>query len=170
MTLHMLVQVPLFVLCGAFLAGAMPARWRARVDRWNAYGIAGLFFVALAMALLMIPRVLDLAVADVRVDLVKAAVLLAAGAALRLSWKRAGALVQGFFLGNVLPMTGAIGQLYQDSPLRLCNAYLLGDQVRLGQWLVGIAVLAGVVWLASIAAAMMRREDSAGLPGPAHRA
>lgn len=170
MTLHMLVQAPLVMLCGAVLAGSMPTRWRGRIDRWNAYGVAGLFGVALAMALLMIPRVLDLAVADARVDFVKAAVLLAAGAALRLSWKRAGALVQGFFLGNVLPMTGAVGQLYQDSPLRLCNAYLLGDQVRLGQWLVGIAVLAAVAWLGSIARDMVRREAAAGLPGEGHRA
>jgi hypothetical protein len=150
MSLHMLVQAPLLALCGAVLAAALPARWRERIDRWNAHGIAGLFAVALAMALLMVPRLLDLAVADPRVDLIKAAILLACGAALRVSWARAGALVQGFFLGNVLPMTGAIGQLYQDSPLRLCNAYLLDDQVRLGQALVGAAVLAGVGWSARL--------------------
>src|SRR5512140_2942338 len=141
MSLHMLVQVPLFVLCGAVAAGALPSRWRGRLDRWNAHGMAGLFAVALATALLMIPRVLDLAVADWRIDAVKAVALIACGMALRLSWTRAGALVQGFFLGNVLPMTAAVGQLYQDSPLRLCNAYLLDDQVRLGRMLVGLAVV-----------------------------
>jgi hypothetical protein len=167
MSLHMLLQVPLLAGCGAVLAGSLPARWRERIDRWNAHGIAGLFAVALAMALLMVPRLLDLAVADVRVDLAKALVLLACGAALRLSWTRAGALVQGFFLGNVLPMLGAVGQLYQDSPLRLCNAYLLDDQVRLGQALVGAAVVLGVAWFAQLLIVLVRREAAADLPSHA---
>jgi hypothetical protein len=64
-----------------------------------------------------------------------------AGAALRLSWRPAGLVVQGFFLGNVLPMTAVVGQLYIDAPLRLCNAYLLDDQARLGQWLIALAAL-----------------------------
>ena len=34
-----------------------------------------------------------------------------AGAALRLSWRPAGLVVQGFFLGNVLPMSAVVGQL-----------------------------------------------------------
>jgi hypothetical protein len=164
MSLHMLLQVPLLAACGALLAGSLPARWRARIDAWNAHGIAGLLAVALAMALLMVPRLLDLAVADLRVDLAKALVLLACGAALRLSWTRAGALVQGFFLGNVLPMTGAVGQLYQDSPLRLCNAYLLDDQVRLGQALVAVAIAVGVAWFAQLLIVLVRRESAADLP------
>jgi len=163
MTLHMLVQGPLLVLCGALAAGGLPARTRARLDAWNAYGIAGLFGTALVFALLMIPRMLDLAVADLRIDMIKALAVVGCGIALRLSWRRAGAMVQGFFLGNMLPMTGAVGQMYQDSPLRLCNAYLLGDQVLLGQWLVALAVAAGILWFALLARALVRREDAAGL-------
>jgi hypothetical protein len=165
MSLQMLVQAPLFVLCGALVAPALGARWRGHFTRWNAHGIAGLFAVALATALLMVPRVLDLAVADARIDAIKALVLLACGFALRLSWARAGALVQGFFLGNVLPMTAAVGQLYQDSPLRLCNAYLLDDQVRLGQGLVIVSVVLGVAWFAQLLVALVRREAAA-LPAP----
>ena len=162
MSLHMLVQVPLLAAAGAVLAGSLPARVRARMDRWNAYGVAGLFAVALAMALLMVPRLLDLAVADLRVDLAKAAILLACGAALRLSWARAGALVQGFFLGNVLPMMGAVGQVYQDSPLRLCNAYLLEDQLRLGQGLVAASVAIGAVWFTVLIVRLARSEAPEG--------
>jgi hypothetical protein len=169
MSMHMLVQVPLLALCGGALAGSVPQRQREAIDRWNTHGIAGLFAVALAMALLMVPRLLDLAVADLRSDLAKAVVVLACGAALRLSWARAGALVQGFFLGNVLPMMGAVGQLYQDSPLRLCNAYLLGDQVRLGQALVAAAIVLGVAWFARLLIVLVRRE-AAGLPSQASQA
>jgi hypothetical protein len=163
MTAQMLLQFPLLALCGFVLAAALPARWRARVDAWNAYGISGLFAVALILAVLMIPRLLDLAVvAGGRFEVAKWLALLACGAALRLSWRRAGLLVQGFFLGNVLPMTAAVGQLYQDSPLRLCNAYLLDDQVRLGQWLVAVSVLIGVTWFTLLVLRLMRG------PGPEH--
>lgn len=163
MTLHMLVQAPLLMSCGALIAGGLTASWRQRIEAWNSYGITGLFATALVLALIMIPRLLDLALTDLGFDAAKALALVACGGALRLSWRRAGALVQGFFLGNVLPMTAAAGQLYQDSPLRLCNAYLLDDQVRLGQLLVALAVATGIAWFAWLVRALARRE-SAGLP------
>ena len=144
MTSHMLLQFPLLALAGGLLAGALSPRVRLRPEAWNAHGITGLLFAALVTMLLMIPRVLDLALVDARVEAAKWIALLACGAALRLSWRRAGLLVQGFFLGNMLPMTAAAGQLYADSPLRLCNAYLLDDQVRLGTGMVALAVLLAV--------------------------
>lgn len=168
MTPHMLVQFPLVALCGAMLAHALPLRWHARFDRWNAYGVGGLLAAALVLAVLMIPRVLDLALVDARVETVKWLALLLCGAALRVSWRPAGLLVQGFFLGNVLPMTVVAGHLFQDTPVRLCNAYLLDDQVRLGQWLVGLAACVAAGWFAQVVRAMMRRDAAAALvTGPA---
>lgn len=155
---HMLLQVPVLLLCGAALVPNLGARAGARLARWNSHGLTGLAAFALATALLMVPRVLDLAVTDLRFDAAKAAVLLACGAALRVSWRPAGAVVQGFFLGNVLPMMGVVGQLYQSSPLRLCNAYLLDDQVRLGEALVGAAAVIGVVWFVALVLRMTRAQ------------
>lgn len=165
MSLHMLVQFPLLALAGWLLARALPHRWRARLDTWNAHGIAGLLFVALTMALLMIPRLLDLALADLRIDVAKMSALVLSGAAVQLSWTRAGKLVQGFFLGNVLPMTAAVGQLFQDTPLRLCNAYLLDDQDRVGTALVALALLAGATWLADLMRTVARDGGPRVLPG-----
>jgi hypothetical protein len=128
------------------------------VARWNAHGIAGLVGVALVLAVLMVPRVLDLAARRHRGRQVRRAA--AAGAALRLSWRAAGLVVQGFFLGNMLPMTAVVGQLYIDAPLRLCNAYLLDDQARLGQWLIALAVLLALGWLAQVGWWMARREGA----------
>lgn len=161
MTLHMLVQFPLLAGCGWLLAGALPGSWRQRLERWNALGISGLLAIALVLGVLMIPRVLDLALVDGRVEIAKWLALLACGAALRLSWRPAGLLVQGFFLGNVLPMTAVAGHLYQDSPVRLCNAYLLDDQVRLGQLLVGICIAVAVAWFTKLTWTLMRREEAA---------
>ena len=87
------------------------------------------------------------------------ALLLLAGAALRLSWAPAGLLMQGFFLGNLLPMMAVAGQLYADSPVRICNAYLLDDQARLGEWLIALACVAAVGWLAQVARTMVLREE-----------
>ncbi len=158
---HMVLQFPLLMLAGALLAAALPQRARAAVARCNAHGIAGLVFVAMVLAVLMVPRVLDLALRDPAIEAAKCAALLGAGAALRLSWRVAGLVVQGFFLGNMLPMTAVVGELYIDTPLRLCNAYLLDDQARLGQWLVGLAALLALGWLARVGWWMVRREGDA---------
>ncbi|SDM47897.1 hypothetical protein SAMN05428957_106173 [Oryzisolibacter propanilivorax] len=147
---HMLLQLPLLALAGALMAAALPARSRTALARWNAQGISGLVLVAVVLAVLMVPRVLDLALRSAGVEAAKFAALVLAGAALRLSWAPAGRIVQGFFLGNTLPMTFVVGQLYVDAPLRLCNAYLLDDQERLGHWLMALAAVLASAWLARV--------------------
>ncbi len=158
---HMVWQFPLLMATGALLAAGLPERARAAIARCNAMGIAGLLLVALVLALGMVPRVLDLVLLRPEVEWTKLAALVAAGAALRLSWRPAGVVLQFFFLGNVLPMMAVVGTLYVESPLRLCNAYLLDDQVRLGEWLIGAAAGVAVAWLAWVAWAMVRREARA---------
>ena len=147
MGLHMLVQFPALMLAGALLGAAPAAPLRRRLAAWNALGISGLAAVALILAVLMIPRVLDLALVEPRVEAAKVAALLLAGAVLRPSWRAGGLMVQAFFLGNVLPMTVIVGTLYQDAPLRLCNAYRLDDQQRLGLVLVWGAGTLAALWL-----------------------
>lgn len=161
---HMVLQFPLWMLAGALLTGGLPSAARAGVARWNAQGISGLILVGAVLSVLMVPRVLDLALVLPWVEASKSAALLLAGAALRLSWRAAGLVVQGFFLGNLLPMTAVVGQLYIDSPLRLCNAYLLDDQAQLGQWLVSTAALLALGWLAQVAWWATQREGVSAAP------
>ncbi|MES2399719.1 MAG: hypothetical protein V4573_07020 [Pseudomonadota bacterium] len=164
MTTHMLLQYPLIATAGFLLAAPVPARWLIRLNAWNAYGITGLLAIALILGILMIPRVLDLALTDDRIDLAKWLALLFSGAAMRLSWQAAGLLVQGFFLGNVLPMMAVVGYLYESSPVRVCNAYLLDDQVKLGQWLVWISVGVALTWFTGLVRTLMQKEDATALP------
>ena len=164
MSAHMLIQYPLLALAGYWLAAALPPRSLARLQRWNAHGIAGLFASAMILAILMIPRVLDLALVDGRIALAKALALVFFGAALRLSWRPAGLLVQGFYLGNVLPMMAVVGNLYASSPVRVCNAYLLGDQARLGQLLIWLSAGIALVWGAMLVRTLMQREAVFALP------
>lgn len=159
---HMLVQAPLLLLAGALLASAAGPGLRAALARWNVLGISGLVAAGAVLGLLMVPRVLDLALAEPAVEAAKFALLLLAGAALALSWRPAGLLVQAFFLGNMLPMTAVAGQLYADSPVRVCNAYLLDDQARLGEWLIALACAAAVLWLAQVARTVVLREERTG--------
>ena len=155
---HMVLQFPLWMLMGALLVAGLSPAARAHLARWNAYGISGLVGVAAVLAVLMVPRVLDLALVSPSLEAAKCGALLLTGAALRLSWRAAGLVVQGFFLGNVLPMTVVVGQLYIDSPLRLCNAYLLDDQERLGQWLVAGSAALAIGWLAKVAWLVVSRD------------
>lgn len=158
---HMLLQFPLWLLAGALSGAALPAASRQRLARYNAHGISGLLLASLVLALLMVPRVLDLALYRADVEAAKFIALYAAGAALYLSWSLAGRIVQAFFLGNLLPMMVVVGQLYIDSPLRLCNAYLLDDQERLGQWLIALAALLALCWLARVLWQLVQREQAA---------
>ncbi len=162
MAIHMFVQYPALGLAGVLLADGLPRGWQLRLDAWNAFGISGLLFTALALALAMIPRLLDLVLADPLLDALKFAVLVLCGVVLALSWRRAGFIVQGFFLGNVLPMTGVVGVLYMDAPLRLCNAYRLDEQQQVGVALVTLAWAIAIAWLARAGWAVYRREVMAG--------
>ncbi len=171
MTTHMLLQYPALLLAGALLIGGVPRRGQRGLQRFNQLGITGLLGAALTMALLMVPRVLDLALADARVESLKLLALLLSGAALALSWQRAGTVIQAFFLGNVLPMLAVAGTLYQDSPARLCNAYRLDDQQSLGVALVAVSIGILAAWLLRCAFKAAAQTESAARdrPGSASR-
>lgn len=147
MTAHMLVQYTALLLAGGLLVQGLSARRQQALQRWNELGIAGLVGSAVSLAVLMVPRVLDLALVDLRVESLKLVTLVLTGAALRLSWQRAGTVVQVFFLGNLLPMMAVVGTLYQDAVTRVCNAYRLDDQQDLGLALVWIAAGVLALWL-----------------------
>lgn len=170
MSMHMLVQFLALILTGMLLAGALSTKARAQLAQWNAHGIAGLTFAALVLALAMIPRLLDLALVDAHVEFVKFIALLLCGAALRVSWRNAGVIVQGFFLGNVLPMMAIAGSLYETAPARVCNAYRLDEQQWVGQCLTIVAGCIAVVWLARVFWNMTdkQRPAAAVTPAPFH--
>jgi hypothetical protein len=47
-------------------------------------------------------------------------------------------------------MTIAVGSLFRDAPLRLCNAYRLDDQQQLGLALICVAGVTTVVWFLQV--------------------
>ena len=69
-----------------------------------------------------------------------------------------GWVLQGFFLGNLLPMMAVVGVIYQESPLRVCNAYGHDDQQTTGFWMVLCACAVAGVWLWRVMAAQLASE------------
>lgn len=149
MRLHMLVQFPLLVATGLLAAAGLAPRWRAALAPWNRHGITGLLCAALVSMFWMLPKALDDAIAVPALDAAKFVSLsLGVGFALAVSWRPAGLIGRGIFLGNLLPMLAVVGWLYVAAPVRLCNAYLPGQQESTGRLLIGIGILGMLVWLA----------------------
>ncbi len=149
MTLQMLVQIPLLALAGWWLAQGTPG-WLARpLAGWNHRGISGLLLASLTGMVWMLPLAADAALDDPRVTLAKfLSVPLLIGAPIALSWPRAGFVVRGMVLVELIATMLRLGWLYLISPVRLCSNYLLDDQQRLGKILlvVGFAILLVLVW------------------------
>jgi hypothetical protein len=150
MVRHMLVQLPLLLLAGVALASGMTRAQRDAIASFNARGAAGILLALVLGACVMVPRVLDAAVASVASDALKALCLGVAGVALSVSWRAAGLAGQAFVVGNVCWMLAAVGLLLHDTPSRICASYLEGDQQRAGLGLVMMAVLIGLIWVSRI--------------------
>lgn len=148
MTAQMLVQIPLLVLVGWLLQSAVPERLQAMIAGWNSYGITGMVLAVFAAAYWMLPRSLDAATSDALIALVKyISVPLLIGLPLALSWPRMNFIIKGVLLVEFIATFFRLGWLYVSSPSRLCNNYLLGDQQRLGQYMLIIGCLL-LAWIA----------------------
>jgi hypothetical protein len=147
MSLHMNVQLPLLLLCGAGLVWPWQRALGRALAPINRLGVSGLLVATGLFSLWMVPRALDTALASWQIDGLKIASLLLAGGALAVSWRAAGAVVQAFFVGNAVWMAVTVGLLIAQSPSRLCNAYLEDDQRHAGYGLILLALAVGTAWL-----------------------
>lgn len=139
MMLQMLVQFPLLALAGWSIAREAPERLDRRLAPWDRGGVSGLLLASLTSMVWMLPRATDAVLDDPWVALAKfVSVPLMIGAAIALSWPRAGFVVRGVVLLELAATAFRLGWLYLISPVRLCSNYLLDDQQRLGTSLLAI--------------------------------
>ncbi|HEX7057307.1 MAG TPA: hypothetical protein VF260_08965 [Bacilli bacterium] len=141
---QMLGLTPLLVLSGALIFWPANMR-REREKPSRIWGLPGFLFGMFIIAYWMLPRSLDMAVADKTADFIRFVTLpLLAGVPFVKSWSRLSLVAKGFVWANLVSMFIVMGWLYLASPNRLCNYYLLGQQQLLGRcWLVAaIAVSA----------------------------
>jgi len=150
MAVHMAMQMPILIALGVLLSIAARChepRWLAAAD-W--LGIPGIVAVVLGTSIWMLPRALDQAISDSRIDLVKFVTLpLLVGIPLGLSWRRMPPLGRAFIWANFIPKLGAIGGLYLGAPTRLCAYYRLDQQVLAGGTLIAVAIALGMTWFAA---------------------
>jgi len=139
----------LLALAGWWLAAFLVRRPAGAMDAWNRSGISGLLLASLAAMVWMLPRALDAALDVPWVALAKfVGVPWLIGMPLAISWPRAGFVVRGVFLVEVVATTFRLGWLYMVSPVRLCSNYLLTDQQQLGKIMlaIGVAICALLAW------------------------
>lgn len=136
---HMLVQFPLLGGVGFALGRriSLPERWTGAAV---IIGIATVFFW-------MLPRSLDSALTSWTMHLAKFTTLpLAAGLPLTLAWPRLHRVLRGFVKAETISMLGVLGFLYTHAPIRICNSYLITDQVRLGFGFFWVAAALAILW------------------------
>ena len=164
MITHMLVQIPLLAVAGGLLAIDLPASWKVQMGVWNRGGVSGTLVAVIASSWWMVPRALDSALASPQAELLKFVSLpLLVGAPLALSWQPLGTIGRGFVIANVLPMWAVVGWMYVAAPSRVCNYYLVDQQVVAGTALLWVAVIAGA---AACVTAFRPAPPSATVPSP----
>src|SRR5262245_35019530 len=71
MAIHMLVQIPLLAVAGALIAISLPTPATAAFAMWNKRGITGILLALIVSSWWMVPRALDLALAEPVMELTK---------------------------------------------------------------------------------------------------
>ena len=140
MARHMLLQMPLLAWSGWLLHASTGKRVQGGLEPWNYYGLSGFLFIQCVAAFWMVPRALDLALVSSTMAGAKVASWILGGFLLRQSAQQSNIIVELFMLGNFAMMTAAVSDIYERAPIRLCNAYVQGDQV---------ATARGLLWLCS---------------------
>lgn len=147
LTGHMVVQLPLLVIVGWWLGTAMGPLSQQGLNSLNRHGVTGLLLAAFTLAFWLLPRSLDAALQEPAWETAKFLSLpLLAGAPLSRSWPRLPVVARAAIQANLIPMLWVMGWLYIESPVRLCNNYLLDQQLILGRTLWILAAMIGVYW------------------------
>lgn len=148
MALHMLVQLPLLGVAGWQLWPLMQARLASFLQRWDPYGIAGLLAASMTVMLWMLPRSLDAALNEPRVDAMKfATMIMLVGMAMRWSWPRLSMVIRGVVWSNLIAMLLVMSWLLIAAPVRVCNNYGVAQQTLAGYALLAISLVLSL-WLA----------------------
>jgi hypothetical protein len=71
---------------------------------------------------------------------------LAAGLPLALAWPHTHRILRGLIKAEAISMLGILGFLYTHAPIRICNSYLVSDQIRLGFGFFWVAAGLSLVW------------------------
>jgi hypothetical protein len=162
---HLVVQMPILVLCGWVIARKFALVLEPIGKDWNAGGATGLVAVSSVLAFWMLPRSVDAAVQTTAHEIAKFLTLPMAGAVLGLSWPRLPSLAVGVLKANVVSMLLVLAWIYSASPIRLCNSYLRSDQDILAYVVAFIAIVLSATWGVGIIAGHSSEPPCGSSPG-----
>ena len=161
MASHMAVQLPLLCLVGLLLAAALRAHEPRALAEADWLGIPTLLCFVFVTSVWMLPRMLDLALADPGAEFAKfLSVPLLAGLPLGLGWRRMPGLGRAFVFANLIPKLGALGGLYLAAPVRLCAYYRLDQQRDAGFALIAAATALALGWFLVVFVGRPARDTS----------
>ncbi|MGI9502967.1 MAG: hypothetical protein ACR2RE_07935 [Geminicoccaceae bacterium] len=144
---HVLLQLPLLALAGALITQAAIEGKSWQRSPWLQGGLAPILIAIFTIAFWMLPRSIDAALTDPAVELLKFVTMPALiGAPLVIGWPRAHPLLRGFLKAEAVSMLAVMAFLYTHAPVRICNAYLVDDQERLGFGFLVAAVMCALMW------------------------
>ncbi len=144
---HILVQLPLLAWSGVLIT----PNGTGRRSEWNRGGVATLLVAFFTIIFWMLPRSIDAVLSSPTMELAKFITLpFGVGAPLAIGWARAHPLLRGIIKAEVVSMLGVLAFLYIHAPVRICNAYLVSDQHRLGYGFLFLALGLSVFWIAPL--------------------
>lgn len=157
---HLVVEFPLLIFIGMVVGLNLDSS--VAIERFsrsiNRGGIFGILLASFLLAFWMIPRWLDASLTSTTIGYLKYASLMISGFCLGVSWSKVHVLVRAVIKIEFLTMLFRLGWLYLISPVRLCNNYLLGEQVWLGRVFLMLAVTLAVYWLVPVFFGSLRKE------------
>jgi hypothetical protein len=141
MVIHMHMQMPMLVIAGLLMSRFFQIRFPEFFEKWNQKGVPGIILFVIIICFWMLPRTMDEALTLHHVEIFKFISLpFLAGVSLRDSWMKLGSTGRnGIITGFTILFIG-MGWLYINSPVQLCNNYLLIEQITLGWGFVTTAI------------------------------
>ena len=151
MIIHMHMQMPLLIFTGYLMARLFQLRTPRFFEKWNGNGIPGILLFVIIVVYWTLPRSMDAALTNQSMEVFKFISLpLLAGVPLRDSWKKLKPNMKNIIFYFFIFLFSGMGWLYIDSPVQLCNNYLIIEQITLG-WGFILTAICMVIYLVYIA-------------------
>lgn len=164
LVVNILVGYPLLVYFGFYYGRELIDHRTLRSTLDVIGGIPGVLVATFTLAFWMIPRWVDASLAHLNIALIKyLCLILLVGFSLGCSWSRMHFITKAVLKIEFLTMLFRLGWIYMISPDRLCNNYLLGEQVLLGKSLLAIGFLLMIVLCLPL---FVAERDDQGLENP----